>query len=1054
MLATVRNRRGLIASVEAYDAGAEGRLHLVDIEYTDGHAPASERLLWETEVSPIPTEPNVFPEVFGSGPMGSDEFDALIRATRWSALSPFVAPGKPHDVTPSAPLFGAVRVDDFQLHPLLKALQMPRVSLLIADDVGLGKTIEAGLILNELLLRRRVRRVLVLCPANLRHQWQQEMHEKFSIHFDVIDRQETLNLQKRLGLDANPWRSVPRSIASYHYFKQPDVLEQFRAACQQPDGSAQLPWDLLIVDEAHNLMPSPFGQDSDLARMLREISPWFEHKLFLTATPHNGHTRSFSGLLEQLDPVRFTQKSELAPSEKQRLQQVVVRRLKRDINAQDEAAGRTPRFAERHLEPVPLFFGSGELALMRAFAAWREKARSVISRRARQEQLAGTFAVEILNKRLLSSPVTFADSWWRFRDGIDQGEAADLRDVEAAQRAVRGEGDDDTEAEVRSRHASATTGAWFRPLAAFLEDETTAVDRALAELDLIRNRAGGAPREDTRFERLKDLIDRRLRDGPTWLDSERLIVFTEYKTTLDYLEARLTEAYESERVLVLYGGMDDAERERVKEAFNDPDHPVRVLLATDAASEGLNLQHTARLLLHYEIPWNPSRLEQRNGRLDRHGQARDVTVFHFTSDQDADLRFLGKVVGKVNRIREDLGSMGEVFDAAFQRRFVDLGDTEQVERELDGALQAKSEHKLLDSTDGAAGDPTDAAALDWLKRELDLRPETLVSTLNLMLGVEERGDGLYHVRPPVPAAWEPTVDEHLRLGRNGARGPLPRLAFDPQRFIQIQNGRPVFRTPKDARVLHLGHPVFRRMLAEYAQRRFTGTQHAATRWTVRRGPVPPGMDAMLLLTVEELAVNDLRETFHHWVRTLRFPVQGDRLGTALEHQSAADDAGVMELDTARLSEARLLWEEVEEDARQALRAHAANLSGEITGRLSEESRRAVAEAKELFDERISEAQKAMRETSLERLRKEIEDAKRQQQQGALFAHIDRELQQQLENLEEELARRRSHYQTLVEQLKAEKERVLKRLLPRRYALRDEVRVLPLTVEIRFPGAQA
>src|SRR5690606_8138614 len=132
----------------------------------------------------------------------------------------------------------------------------------------------------------------------------------------------------------------------------------------------------------HNLMPSPFGQDSDLARMLREVSPWFEHKLFLTATPHNGHTRSFSGLLEQLDPVRFTQKSELSPNEKQRLKQVVVRRLKRDINTQDEAAGRTPRFAERHLEPVPLFFGAAELTVMQAFAMWREEARSVISRRA------------------------------------------------------------------------------------------------------------------------------------------------------------------------------------------------------------------------------------------------------------------------------------------------------------------------------------------------------------------------------------------------------------------------------------------------------------------------------------------------------------------------------------------------------------------------------------------------------------------------------------------------------------------------------------------------
>src|SRR5690606_2624810 len=123
--------------------------------------------------------------------------------------------------------------------------------------------------------------------------------------------------RKRLGLDANPWRTFPRIITSYHYLRQHDVLQQFIAAAKQRDDVPTLPWDLLIVDEAHNLMPSPFGEPSDLAKMLRVISPMFEHKLFLTATPHNGHTRSFSGLLEQLDPVRFIQKNEFTDAERQ-----------------------------------------------------------------------------------------------------------------------------------------------------------------------------------------------------------------------------------------------------------------------------------------------------------------------------------------------------------------------------------------------------------------------------------------------------------------------------------------------------------------------------------------------------------------------------------------------------------------------------------------------------------------------------------------------------------------------------------------------------------------
>jgi superfamily II DNA/RNA helicase len=161
-----------------------------------------------------------------------------------------------------------------------------------------------------------------------------------------------------------------------------------------------------------------------------------------------------------------------------------------------------------------------------------------------------------------------------------------------------------------------------------------------------------------------------------------LIVFTEYKTTLDYVVQRLEREFgaDSGAIIQLYGGMSDEDRERIKLAFNDPDSPVQILVATDAASEGLNLQHTARLLMHFEIPWNPSRLEQRNGRIDRHGQSRDVTIYHFASDDDADLAFVARVLEKVNDIREDLGSVGELFDAAFQRRMMEFNDDKTCSR--------------------------------------------------------------------------------------------------------------------------------------------------------------------------------------------------------------------------------------------------------------------------------------------------------------------------------------------------------------------------------------
>lgn len=239
MLATIRNRRGIVVAVEPFDS-QEGRLHLVRVEYTDSDGVAEDMVLWEREHGRDLLEPNALPQVQSEASMEPREFDALVRAARWAALTPFLHPdgsGRAPDAPIAAPFFGAVQVDDFQLVPLLKALEMPRVSLLLADDVGLGKTIEAGLILTELLIRRRVRRVLILTPASLTQQWQHEMKTKFSLNFDVIDRAETHAVQRRLGLDANPWRTFPRIIASYYYLRQPDILQQFLATCRAADSA-------------------------------------------------------------------------------------------------------------------------------------------------------------------------------------------------------------------------------------------------------------------------------------------------------------------------------------------------------------------------------------------------------------------------------------------------------------------------------------------------------------------------------------------------------------------------------------------------------------------------------------------------------------------------------------------------------------------------------------------------------------------------------------------------------------------------------------------------
>ncbi len=1063
MFAIVRNRRGVIASVQPADDTKNGRIHLVHLEYKDEHHPCEERLIWELEPGGKLLEPNALPATSGD-PMPVEDFDALVRAARWTSASPYVDPdgrGPVQRLPISSPFHGAVQVEDFQLVPLLKALAMPRVNLLIADDVGLGKTIEAGLILSELFLRRRIQRALVLTPASLRTQWRDEMWEKFALTFDMVDRAETVRLRQRMGMDANPWRAFSRIIASYHYLRQDDVLEQFRSASNPAERSAHLPWDLLIVDECHNLMPSAFGDDSDLCRMLRVIAPRFEHRLFLSATPHNGHTRCFSGLLEILDPVRFSQTSELGDAQKGRVQQVVLRRLKREINERTSP----PRFCTRlPPAPVPLTLSKQEVALSEAFDAFRKGIRRLIAEGAAGRRRAGTFAVEILGKRLLSCPTAFAESWRRCKEGLAESSAATDSEVESAKRAVERETGDDPETQAREATAATVVGAWLKHVAADLQDEIAAIDRALAAL---------APEHDARFTALVDLIERLLRTRSAWRDDERLVVFTEYKTTLDYLVGRLAERFERERLLTLFGsggaeGMEQRDRDRVKAAFNDPTHAVRVLVATDAAAEGLNLQSTARYLLHFDCPWNPSRLEQRNGRIDRHGQARDVTIHYFVSDQDQDVAFLAHLVRKANDIRDDLGSANELFDTAAHRRIVEGEAADGVQADLDRQVEATRGLSRFDADATVRTEDLGPAAEQRLKAlagELDLSPESLRETLESALAIragrpqfECAEDFTCKMLHPGLPGWRDVVDESLRRTLDsGAAGPVSRLAFRIDPFLTKVGERLVFAPRPDVLLMHLSHPMLQRALSVLARRRFPGAGDDVSRWTVRTGGVPSGAEALILFSVEELASNELRETFHHWVRTVAFPVTNGRLGSPQPHVPAADlvipTRAATPADAAR---AREVLDQVEPALKAFVGTHAEALTKQLASQLDLDGAAAREQEAERYRSRQGEVSALIVENTLRKLEREVQELLLRRSQGLLFEQGVRldELDRSIDEKNQELARRKQHYIDVRDQLEGERERILKYLLPRRYAMAGTAQVFPVAIEVRLPGGGA
>ena len=1062
LLAHVRNRHGVITAATPFD-GEDGRLHLVEVDYKDARQPATERLLWELEPVREVVAPTALPDA-AAKPMPAADFDALLRAARWSALSPYLGPdGESAPEMVASPFHGAVQVENYQLQPLLQALRMPRVNLLIADDVGLGKTVEAGLILAELLLRRRIRRVLVLTPASLRTQWRDELLGKFALRFEVVDRAATEGLRRQLGMDANPWRSFNRIVASYHYLRQPDVREQFLAACRAPADSPHLPWDLLIVDECHHLMPSPVGQDSELCQMLRAVAPQFEHRLFLSATPHNGHTRCFTGLLEMLDPVRFSRASEMTPAMRERLHHVVVRRLKRDI----DAVAATPRFCRRHPpQAIALASSPLETALADAFDAFRARLRKLVRQQPKTTRRAGAFAVEILGKRLLSCPTAFAESWRRARQGLREDDAASASALGTAERAWRQELGDDRETEQRAATAAMVAGAWLKNHADDVQGEIDQIEKALAALgfDLEgQPTAEQTPHADARFAALTALVQHLLlapHDGD-WR-TERLIVFTEYKTTLDYLARRLRERHPPERVLTLFGtggshGMDEAAREEVKAAFNDPASPVRLLIATDAASEGLNLHRTARYLLHYDCPWNPSRLEQRNGRIDRYGQGRDVTVHHFVSDAQPDLRFLDHVVRKAHEIREDLGSLNEIFSHAVYRRLIHGENAAAVQAALDASLKAASADVGLGST--AA--PQESPAPTAFAKELHLDPAAQRDTLEAALAtagerpqlVPAEDAGFYRLRQPDLPGWRDVVDDALRppaAAHSTERlGPVPRLAFDAAFFTQRVGRLDVFLPPPDAALLHLAHPLMRRALNVLSRRRYPG-EAQVSRWTVRRGGLPAGVKAAVLLSFEELAVNELRETFHNTVRTVALPMRGHTFGEPLpDDWQPSNHSSTPKPDD--IAHASRLLDDVQAQLREWLHQHQDRLTQRLRDQLRADGEAAKRREEERYRQRGGEISALIERSTAARLKDELAQLAERRRQGQLFDEDERlaEIERSIEARQAELRRRRLHWEELRTQLEQERQRTLEHLLPKRFALAGEAQVFPVVVEMRL-----
>ena len=796
----VRNRLATVRAVEPYDSRtAQGRLNIVDVEYLDDFRyPEAEQLLWEVESTAFVLGKTTLPRVDENRPDDPGVLQAFINAHRWTRLNRL----RENEGIENEPILGvwnsAIQVHYYQLDAVVRALSMPRVALLLCDGVGLGKTIQCGLVTEELLLRRRIRRVLIICPAMLQRQWQYEMRRKFNLDFEIIDSDSTFQLRRRMGIDTNPWKAFPRIITSMDYLRMPDVLQQFLSASgvgpdAETDGRtmAHAPWDLLIVDEAHHFAPQSGGRASQRTRMLREIRFLFEHRLFASATPHNGKTVSFTGLLELLDPIRFQMDTEMDAKDRENLSEVRIRRLKDDINKQSLQ----PVFAEQ-LDPVeiPVRVSDQESALFAALREYRKEGHAALGKASAAERWVGEFVYSLLTKRLLSCPYSFARTWWRHLEESDDTEQTTLFDMArvSAERAEE-QTKSDEERTTLEEDAARYAGAWFRSQGQLVEEPLMRVNKALEALGLGRKAAEDpgklavlARKSDSKTEALVQWIKKNLFVNGKLRDDERLLIFTEYKESLFMLEQRLLqEGFDKNTLRLLYGGMDLNEFEAVKSEFEDSTAAVRVLLATDAASEGINMQECCRWVIHYDVPWSPSKLQQRNGRVSRHGQVRDVSTYYFRCDQEEDLTFLLKVAKKVEQVKQDLGSVERVFSAAIQRHF--KGEKVQFDRLnefVDQQIAISPERTELGQSSVADLADLSSRAKELLEStdtKLGISSDALIDILQSAITVEGQGSleaikgksGFYRLKPP--PRWEGLAKQTLTVG---SRTDRMELVFD------------------------------------------------------------------------------------------------------------------------------------------------------------------------------------------------------------------------------------------------------------------------------------
>ncbi len=518
-------------------------------------------------------------------------------------------------------------------------LPLPKIRFLLADDTGAGKTIMTGLLLKELLLRDTIERVLIVTPGGLTKQWQEdEMAIKFNIPFTLVNR-------AAFSADPNVFHTAPKIVTSIDFISREDVMNVA--------GNAH--WDLIVFDEAHKLSAYDYGQKQYLSlryKAAQSLSQQCEHLLLLTATPHRGRADTFKKLLQLLDEDIFAT-DELASArvkefEHNGINKFFIRRLKEDMRDWDGK----PLYKDRHTKTVAYQLTPEEKALYDAVTHYLTKRKEEASE---TKNIHVSLALAVMQRRLVSSIFAIKNTlfkrWqalqgivdelsktptlWSQRhklEGFDVDNLDEYEDLDDDEREAF-----DTILSDPKKFRLFTTAKSVQEI----QEEAREVKRLFEMADILYK----SHQEEQKFKELRAMLT-----AQKVIEGSKLVIFTEHKDTLIYLEERLRN--NGYTVATIHGGKSVDERRQAQWDFFKPE--TQILIGTDAAGEGINLQF-CNLLINWDIPWNPNRLEQRMGRIHRYGQKQDVMVFNMVASNTREGQVLQRLLTKLDIIREGMG---------------------------------------------------------------------------------------------------------------------------------------------------------------------------------------------------------------------------------------------------------------------------------------------------------------------------------------------------------------------------------------------------------------